>query len=47
MGHKVYIHNDTRIFNEVYDYLTEKYNDRVKFVDNKDNITEPIFIVNL
>ncbi len=46
-GHKVYIHNDTRIFNEVYSYLTEKYDDRVKFVDNRDNITEPIFIVNL
>jgi nucleotide sugar dehydrogenase len=46
-GHRVYIHNDTRIFNEVYDYLNEKYDDRVKFVDNSDNITEPIFIVNL
>lgn len=47
IGHSVYIHNDSRIFNEVYDYLTEKYNDKVKFVDNRDNITEPIFIVNL
>jgi len=47
IGHTVYIHNDSRIFNEVYDYLTEKYEDRVKFVDNRDNITEPIFIVNL
>lgn len=46
-GYKVYIHNDTRIFNEVYGYLTEKYGDMVKFVDNKNNITEPIFIVNL
>lgn len=46
-GHKVYIHNDVRIFNEVYDYLTEKYDSRVKFVDNRNNITEPIFIVNL
>lgn len=47
IGHSVYIHNDSRIFNEVYDYLTEKYDDKVKFVDNRDNITEPIFIVNL
>lgn len=47
IGHSVYIHNDSRIFDEVYDYLTEKYCDRVKFVDNRDNITEPIFIVNL
>jgi UDPglucose 6-dehydrogenase len=46
-GCSVYIHNDKRIFNEVYYYLTEKYEDRVKFVDDKNNITEPIFIVNL
>jgi UDPglucose 6-dehydrogenase len=47
LGHSVYIHNDKRIFNEVYDYLNEKYGDRVKFVDDIKNITEPIFIVNL
>ena len=46
-GHKVYIHDDRKVTDQVYDQMIYKYGDRVRFVDNKDNITEPIFIVNL
>ena len=46
-GHKVYIHDDRKVTDQVYDRMVYKYGDRVRFVDNKDNITEPIFIVNL
>jgi UDPglucose 6-dehydrogenase len=46
-GRTVYIHNDKRVMEQIYDSLVEKYGDRVKFVDNKENITEPVFIVNL
>ena len=46
-GHRVYIHDDRRVTDQVYDRMVYKYGDRVRFVDNKDNITEPIFIVNL
>ena len=45
-GHTVYIHNDSRITSQVEDNL-EKYGDRVKFVDDKTNISESIFVVNL
>ena len=45
-GHTVYIHNDSRITSQVEDNL-EKYGDRVKFVDDKSNISESIFVVNL
>ena len=45
-GHTVYIHNDPRITSQVEGDL-EKYNDRVKFVDDKSNISESIFVVNL
>ena len=46
-GFKVYIQNDRRVTSQVSDYLNEKYGDRVRFVDNKFNITEDFFIVNL
>ena len=46
-GFKVYIQNDRRVSSQVSEYLDEKYGDQVRFVDNKFNITEDIFIVNL
>ena len=45
-GHYVYIRNDSRVTPQVERDLS-KYGEKVKFVDSKDNITEPIFIVNL
>ena len=45
-GHYVYIRNDSRVIPQVERDLS-KYGEKVKFVDSKDNITEPIFIVNL
>ena len=46
-GHRVYIHDDGKVTDQIYDRMVYKYGDRVRIVDNKDNITEPIFIVNL
>jgi nucleotide sugar dehydrogenase len=46
-GYKVYIHNDRQVVEQTFDYLTNKYGDNVKFVDRIENITEPIFVVNL
>jgi len=46
-GHRVYVHNDSRVTPKINDKLISKYGDRVKFVDRMENITEPIFIVNL
>ena len=46
-GYKVYIQNDNRVTSQVTDYLKDNYNDRVRFVDNKSNISENIFIINL
>ena len=46
-GHKVYIQNDRRVTPQVSEYLDKTYGDRVRFVDNKFNIPEDIFIVNL
>ena len=46
-GHKVYIQNDRRVTPQVSEYLDKTYGDRVRFVDNKFNINEDIFIVNL
>ena len=46
-GYKVYILSDSRVTPQVCDYLLDKYGERVKFVDDKKYITEPIFIVNL
>ena len=46
-GHTVYILNDRRVTDGIADNLYAAYGDRVKFVDNKDNVTEPIFIVSV
>lgn len=46
-GYTVYIHNDKKVTNQIYDYVTTSYGDRVKFVDKEENITEPYFVVNL
>ena len=46
-GHIVYILNDHRVVNQIQEYLSTAYGDRVKFVDNIENITEPFFVVNL
>ena len=46
-GHKVYIQNDRRVTPQVSEYLDLAYGDKVRFVDNRFNITEDIFIVNL
>lgn len=46
-GYTVYIHNDKKVIEQIYDYMTTSYGDRVKFVDKKENITEPYFVVNL
>ena len=46
-GHKIYIQNDRRVTPQVSEYLDNNYGDRVRFVDNKFNIPEDIFIVNL
>ena len=46
-GHRVYIHDDKKVTDQIYDQMVYEYGDRVRFVDSKENITEPIFIVNL
>lgn len=46
-GRKVYINNDTRVTSLIFDEVTDKYGDRVKFVDGKKYVTEPFFIVDL
>ena len=46
-GRKVYIQNDTRVIPQIRSELIDKYGDRVKIVDNKENITEKIFIIEL
>ena len=46
-GFRVYIHDDKNVTNQIYDQMVYEYGDRVRFVDSKENITEPIFIVNL
>lgn len=46
-GYTVYIHNDKKVIEQIYDYMTTSYGDRVKFVDKEKNITEPYFVVNL
>lgn len=46
-GHSVYILNDKRVTPHVEEHLKSNFSDRVKFVDNKDNITEPYLNVNL
>ena len=46
-GFRVYIHNDRRVTPLIYDNLKSKYGDDVKFVDGKDHITEPVFLLNI
>ena len=46
-GHTVYIRNDKKVTDQISDYMITSYGERVKFVDNKENITEPFFVVNL
>lgn len=46
-GYTVYVHNDKKVTDQIYDYMTTSYGDRVKFVDKEENITEPYFVVNL
>ena len=46
-GYTVYIHNDKKVTDQIYDYMITSYGDRVKFVDKEENITEPYFVVNL
>lgn len=46
-GNTVYILNDKKVTDQIYDYITTSYGERVKFVDNQENITEPYFVVNL
>ena len=46
-GFRVYIHDDKKVTNQIYDQMVYEYGDRVRFVDSKDSITEPIFAVNL
>ena len=46
-GCRVYIHDDKKVTNKIYDEMVHNYGDRVRFVDSKDSITEPIFAVNL
>jgi nucleotide sugar dehydrogenase len=46
-GHTVYVQNDKKVTDQVYDYMTTSYGDRVKFIDKEENITEPYFVVNL
>jgi UDP-glucose 6-dehydrogenase len=46
-GYVVYIRNDKKVTDQIYDNMITSYGDRVKFVDNTENITEPFFVVNL
>lgn len=46
-GYTVYILSDKKVTDQIYDYVTTSYGDRVKFVDKQENITEPYFVVNL
>jgi len=46
-GCTVYIRNDNRVTPQVYDELSGKYGESVKFVDGLKYVTEPIFMVDL
>jgi nucleotide sugar dehydrogenase len=46
-GHRVYIRNDRRVIDQIEQYMSTAYGDRVKFVDNIENVTEPFFVVNV
>lgn len=46
-GHRVYIRNDHRVVSQIRDDLFHRYGERVRFVDGKDYVKEPVFIVDL
>ena len=46
-GYTVYIRNDSRVTPQICGELIGKYGERVKFVDDKKYVTEPMFIVKL
>jgi UDPglucose 6-dehydrogenase len=46
-GYTIYILNDRRVTDSIADNLYATYKDRVKFVDSKDNIIEPVFVVSV
>ena len=46
-GHRVYIRNDHRVVSQIRDDLFHRYGERVRFVDGKDYVKEPMFIVDL
>lgn len=46
-GYKVYICNDSRVTPHIIDQLFYKYGERVRFVDDKKYVTEPVFLINL
>lgn len=46
-GHTVYIRNDRKVIKQIYDYIVTSYGDRVRFVDDMNNIDEPLFVINL
>lgn len=46
-GNRVYIRNDNKVVSQIKDSMVDSYGDRVIFVDNRDYITESIFVVNL
>ena len=46
-GYTVYVQNDKKVTDQIYEYMTTSYGDRIKFVDKQENITEPYFVVNL
>jgi nucleotide sugar dehydrogenase len=46
-GYTVYVRNDKKVTDQIYDYMTTSYGERIKFVDNSENITEPYFVVSL
>ena len=46
-GHYVYINESRNVVDQVYGHLKARYGGKVKFVDKKENIEEPIFIIDL
>lgn len=46
-GYKVYIRSDSRIVPQIFDQLFHRYGERVRFVESKDYINEPVFLINL
>lgn len=46
-GYRVYIRNDNKVVPQIREQMYDSYGDRVRFVDSKEYINEPIFVVNL